>query len=316
VIAFLARRLAYGAGVLTGVAFLIYGVERALRPENYPSETYLPSVWHDVERALLHLDFGEACGWPGCPRIYDMWIRGVAADLWMLAGGMLFGVLGGVGIAVWCARRPRALLSRSVQAVAMLAYCTPVFVVGLGLVLLFNSDIGIWPVPYFFDALPRAYVSPLDNPWSWFRAFVVPCLVVAAPLAGACVRMTTQMTLEELGRDHVRTARAKGLSAGRVIRRHAAPGAYLSVTSLVWASIPAFVTNLVLVEWVFNVPGFFVNTKRAINQDPFFPGLDVPMLQALALWAAVLICVMSILADVALAAIDPRVRLDARGSRA
>ena len=92
-----------------------------------------------------------------------------------------------------------------------------------------------------------------------------------------------------------------------MVRRHAAPAAYASIASLLSVTIPAVVTNMVLVEWVFSVPGFFRHTKRALAQaDP--PTIDVPTLQALGLWAAVLIVAMSALADIALVRIDPRLR--------
>jgi peptide/nickel transport system permease protein len=317
VIAFVARRLLHGAAVTFVVAFLVYGIERALRPEDYPGQAYFPHVWHDVRQALFHLDFGRACGWPGCPRIHDMWVGGLADDLWLLGGGIAIGVLAGVGAALLCVRRPRSRAARGVEWVGMLAYCTPVYVVGLGLLLAFNSQIGAWPVPYFFDAKPAAYASPIADPWAWGRSFLVPWLVVAAPLAGACLRATVAMTLDELDRDYVRTAVAKGLPKGRVIRRHAGPGAYPSVVSLVWGAIPTIVTNVVLVELVFNVPGFFENAKRAIGQDKAFPPtIDVPMLQALALWAAVLIVLVSIVSDIVLVSLDPRVRATTRTSGA
>jgi peptide/nickel transport system permease protein len=76
-------------------------------------------------------------------------------------------------------------------------------------------------------------------------------------------------------------------------------------------TIPAVVTNLVLVEWVFAIPGFFRHTKRALAQATP-PTIDVPTLQALALWAAVLIVVMSAVADIALVKIDPRLRASGR----
>jgi peptide/nickel transport system permease protein len=82
----------------------------------------------------------------------------------------------------------------------------------------------------------------------------------------------------------------------------------LSVSQMVWASIPVFVTNAVLVEWIFNVPGFFVNLRRAMDRDPSFPGIDVPMIQAVTLWAAVIIVVLGLLCDLALLALDPRLR--------
>lgn len=316
-IAYLLRRVLQGAAALFLVALLVYGIERALRPEQYPGEAYFPHVWHDVERALFHLDFGHACGWPGCPPIHTLWMRGLAGDLCMLAGGLLIGVVGGVAGGAWCARRRGSRVARIVESAAMVAYCAPVYVVGLGLLYLFNRDIGVWPVPYFFDARPAAYVSPVSDPWDWLRSYLVPWLVVAAPLGAACLRLTVRLTTDELGADYVQTAIAKGLPYGRVVRHAARGGAYPAVAALVWGFIPVFVANVVLVEWVFNVPGFWFATKRALNQDPFFPGVvDVPMLQALALWSGLVIVVLSILVDVSLTAIDPRTRAAGRAGRA
>ena len=311
-VGYLVRRVVHGGIVLFVVALLIYGMEPALRPENYPGQAVVPLVWHDVERALLHLDFGHSCGWPGCPRIHTLWMRGLAGDLWMLAGGLLLGVLGGVSAGAWCARRHSSTRARVVEAMASVAFCAPVYVVGLGLLLLFNHDIGVWPVRYFFDARPSDFVSPLSNPWDWFRSYLVPWLVVAAPLGAACLRLTARMTVDELDADYVRTAIAKGVRYGPVVRRHAARGAYPGVTSLVWAYIPIFVTNVVFVEWVWNVPGFWFATRRAIDQDPFFPGIDVPMLKALSLWTALVIVVLSTAADLLLGALDARVRVGGR----
>jgi ABC-type dipeptide/oligopeptide/nickel transport system permease component len=70
---------------------------------------------------------------------------------------------------------------------------------------------------------------------------------------------------------------------------------------------------MVLVEFVFAVPGFFKHTWRAFGKAPGFPpGIDYPTLQAIGVWAAVLIAVVSLLADLALAALDPRVRAAGR----
>ena len=117
--------------------------------------------------------------------------------------------------------------------------------------------------------------------------------IVAAPLAAVCLRLTARLTVDELDADYVGTAIAKGVPYAAMVRRHAARGAYPGVTSLVWAYIPVFVTNVVFVEWVWNVPGFWFAMRRALDQDPFFPGIDVPMLKALSLWTALVIVVLS-----------------------
>ena len=311
-LAYVARRAASGAVVLVIVTLLIFGVSRWAWPEDHGGRSYAAQVGNDVERALLHLDFGHACGWRGCPPVHSLWVRGIAADLFMLAGGLALGVLGGVYGGIWCARRKGTRRARLVESLAVVAYCAPVYAVGLGLIYLFNPEIGVWSNPWFFDVRPTAFVSPGTSPWGWFRAYLGPWLVVAAPLAAACLRMTARVTREELHADHVRTAIAKGLRQGRVVRRHAATGAYPAISSLAWGYIPIFVANVVLVEWVFDVPGFWFATKRALNQDPHFAGFDIPTAQALALWSALVIVVLSILADVALAALDPRVRQSGR----
>jgi peptide/nickel transport system permease protein len=293
--------------VVFAVAALAYGSYRGLRPDLFPGDNWFTSTWHDVERALLHLDFGQACGWPGCPSIQTMWARGAAADLWLLGGALLFGVAGGVGAGLWCARRPRSRIARALEGAGMLAVCTPVYLVGLTLILIFNPVFGLIPVEALFDADGNAYAAPWVDPWGWLKTLLIPWLVAAAPIAGYCLRATVALVIEELGSDHVRTARAKGLAARVVMRRHAAPPTFVSTAGLVWGLAPVIVTNLVLVEWVFSVPGFFLNTKRALGKaDP--PVVDVPMLQAQAVWGAVLIVALGAATDLVALRLDPRVR--------
>ena len=98
-------------------------------------------------------------------------------------------------------------------------------------------------------------------------------------------RLTVALTRDALSENHIQTAVAKGVPYSRVVSRHAAPSAYASIASLLSVTIPAVVTNMVLVEWVFAVPGFFRHTKRALGQAQPVT-IDVPTLQALALWAA------------------------------
>ena len=138
---------------------------------------------------------------------------------------------------------------------------------------------------------------------------VAPWIVMAAPLTAVVIRLVQATMLEELDTDHVRTAEAKGLCRRRVIRRHAGRRrCHRRRTDRHLGA--AFMTNMVLVEFVFFVPGFFGQTKRALGQIPELPpGFDIPMIQGLALWAAVLILAVSALADLVLVLLDPRVRV-------
>jgi peptide/nickel transport system permease protein len=243
----------------------------------------------------------------GCPPLKRMWLDGIWADLFLLAGGVVVAVVSGVAGGVWCAARPRARVSRALEGSAMVFLCAPVYVVGFGVLLLFAPPFGLLPLPAFFD--PHSYAPPLHDPWDFLRSMLLPWLIVAAPLAAVILRLTLALCLEAMGEDYVRTARAKGVAGTALVRRHAAPAAYVSVASVFGASAPFMVTNMVFVEYVFAVPGFFRHTRRALGQAPGWPPtIDYPTLQALAMWAAVLVVALSLLADFAIGRLDPRVR--------
>ena len=313
----LTLRIAQGLCVIGITAALALAIPRWAFPELYPDEQGLGGLAHAMGRAFLHFDFGVACGWNGCPPVHEMWLRGYAADIWMLIGSVAIGVGAGFALGLWCAARAGTRRARLVQRAAVLLYCTPAYVLGLGLLLLFHPTFGTLGLPYFFDAAP-IHVSLLSSPWDWFGSLLVPWLVAAAPLAGMCLRLVVAQLREQEDTDHVRTAIAKGVPHKRVIRRHAGPFAGAAAVSLVGVSASIVVINLMLVERVFAVQGFFVHTWRATGhggdsyQDGFrggkAPTFDLEMLAGLAIWASVFVVVVSVVMDVALQRLDPRVR--------
>jgi peptide/nickel transport system permease protein len=301
-LAFLARRLFFAAVALVVLAAIVYAMF---------------DVPHRLERVFFHLDFGVTCSYPGCPPITVLWGRMWHADVYLLLGGLVLGVTTGLATAVFCATRPRTLATRAIETLALIFYSLPVYLFGLGLLLVFEPTFGLLPSPVFFH--PQDYAAPLANPWRFFEAMLVPWILVAAPFGAVVMRLARVAILEEIGSDYVRTAAAKGLSRRKVMRRHAARPSYASVASLVGAWVPTFVINMVLVEFVFFVPGFLGLSRRAFGQAPgtLVPtepigAIDIPMVQALALWTALLIVLVSALADVVLAMLDPRVRSTGR----
>jgi peptide/nickel transport system permease protein len=305
-------RVALGLSVVVLVAALAFALTTPpIRPSASGGATGVSAVLHDLERAFLHFDFGVASGWPGRPTVRSMWARGAAADVWMLVGTLALGVGGGFALGLWCAARRGTRRARIVEVAAMVLLCTPVYIVGVGLLFLFHPTFGRWPLPLFFDAAPVP-LSPFSAPWELLRTLLVPWLVAAAPLAAMCLRLVLVLVREELAADYIRTAYAKGLPHRRVIRHHAGPFAQAGTASLIGVSAPLVVTNLVLVETVFSVPGFFLNTWRASGHvSRLCRGCvspDYEMLAALAVWGAVFVVVLGAATDFALARIDPRVR--------
>jgi peptide/nickel transport system permease protein len=307
VVAFLFGRLVWAVAVVAFTALFAYGGLRLLRPELYPGQGWLEGVRGDLDKVFLHGDLGPACFQIGCPPLNEYVVKFFPADIYLLLGALSIGVVGGFLAGVWCASRPRSRGARALEAFAMLALCTPAYVVGLTLLLLFAPLIGVWELPWFFDL--HVYVSPTDDPWTFFRALLVPCLVVAAPLAAVIMRVTMGLTIETLGEDYVRTARAKGLSHRQTVRRHGAPTTYVPVAALTGVSVPILVLNMALVETVFNVPGVFRFIRKAIiGPTPPGPNPDYESLQALSMYTAIFIALATLLVDMALAALDPRIR--------
>jgi peptide/nickel transport system permease protein len=313
----LALRAVQGVCVIGITAALALAIPRWAYPIQYPEEQGWGGLVHAMRRAVFHFDFGVACGWVGCPKVGDMWLRGYAADVWMLLGTVAIGVGAGFAIGLWCAGRAGSRRARIVERGAVILYCTPVYVIGFGMLYLFNPEFGALPLPYFFDAA-AIRVSPLSSPWDWFRTLLVPWLVAAAPLAGMCLRMVVAQLREQEDTDHVRTAIAKGVPHKRVIRRHAGPFARVATASLVGVSAPIVVINLILVERVFAVQGFFVHTWKATGrpgdgyQDGFrggvAPTIDLEMLAGIAIWGSVFVVLLSFVMEFALMRLDPRVR--------
>ena len=142
------------------------------------------------------------------------------------------------------------------------------------------------------SSTPHSYAPPLENPWDFLRSMLVPWIVVGAPLGGGDPAPHAGADRRRDGRGlRAHGARRRASRTRRSCAGTPGPPTYVSVASLFGASAPFMVTNMVLVEYVFTVPGFFRHMKRALGQAPGWPPrrIDIPTLQALALWAAVLI---------------------------
>ena len=302
---YIVRRVLWGVATVVLTAFFAYGLIRLLRPETYGGEGLLSGTWRDVDRSVFHLTLGD-------PELRELWLDGMWADIFLLAGGAVAAVVLGVAGGMWCAMRPRTRSARALEGAAMFLMCTPPYALALGLLLLFEPTFGLIKLPVFFEV--HAYRPPLEGPWSFFRSMLVPWLCVGAPLGAAILRLTCSLTIDAMGEEWVKVARAKGVRHRRVVRRHAGPSAYATVASLFGASAPVLVTNIVLVEVIFSVPGFFRHLRKALGQEAGLQDktIDIPMVQAISIWAAVLIVALSLIADLAIVRIDPRIRAGGR----
>lgn len=208
----------------------------------------------------------------------------VTLGLSALTLALLGGIPAGIAAALW--RRRRA--DHGVAALSALALALPSFVVGPLLALIFGL---------YLHWLPVAG-------WQWgsIRYLVLPAITLALPVAAALARLTRASLLESLRAGFVRSARARGLGAARVLWRHALPPALLPVVSYLGPAVAFVVTGSLVVETVFALPG----TGRYLVQGAI--DRDYPLVMGMIVVYALLTLVLNLLVDLLHGWLDPGVR--------
>jgi ABC-type dipeptide/oligopeptide/nickel transport system permease component len=200
--------------------------------------------------------------------------------------GLTVAVVVGVGLGVAAAVRKRTWVDALAIAVALLGVSVPVFWSGFLLMLLFALELG-W--------------LPASGRGTW-QHLVLPALTVGVSSAAFIARITRGAVLETLGQDYVRTARAKGLAAPRVVVRHALRNALLPIVTVVGLQLGGLLGGAVLTETVFAWPGVGRMLVDAIVAR------DLPLVQGSVLVVSVIFIVVNLLVDLSYAAINPKVR--------
>ncbi len=146
------------------------------------------------------------------------------------------------------------------------------------------------------------YVSPWEDPWTNFRMFVPPALILSVGGAAGLMRLVRSTMLEVLRSDYVRTASAKGLAPRTVIIRHAFRNTLAPVITVLTFTLAIAFSGTIILEVVMSIDGlgaFFF--RSVINRD-------LPVVQFTVLYTAIIVIFINLLQDISYAYIDPRVR--------
>ena len=299
---FVVRRLLSVVAVMVGVAALVFSVFYAFRPERISDGTgYGHQLLHFLDRAFLHLDLGTS--WDrqlSSQPIVPLLRHTFPADLSLVAGGLIVGTTLGVFLGAVATQRRGTLLARGLDGFAAFGMSAPVYWVGLMTVHLFHPQVG--RIAHLPISKPNSYVPLTSDPLAWLQSLWLPWLVLGLPLAAITMRMMRASLAETFEEDFVRTARGKGLSTARVMRRHAIPAASAPVVSLVGVTMGTIITNAILLEYTFSIPGMFSLMTRGLESA------DIAVIEGVAIAGALLVVVANLLADVVHAWLDPRVR--------
>ena len=210
---------------------------------------------------------------------------------------MVWIVIIGVPIGMIAAMRQGSWLDQSLSGVAMLMASVPTFWVGLYLILIFAAWLGWLPssgYPSIFEG------GGLAN----LRYLLLPSITLAAPNAALILRLTRASMLDVSREDYVRTARAKGIRPWQVVRKHIFRNALLAVVSAFGFTFAALISEAVVTETVFALPGIGRLVVQSILRR------DYPVIQGIILVIVVLYLAINLIVDLSYRLLDPRVELE------
>ena len=318
--AWLARRLAYAAGLLAAVAILNFSLMH-LAPGDIV-QTIVGEMGGASEETIAQLkqsygldrSFPEqlglylkrvATGDLGNSAYYNqpvlkLILERVPATVLLVTTALGLAITIGTFLGVMAARFPASWLGAVVTIVALFGFSAPVFWSGLMLLLLFASVFELLPASGMYDIAQGAtgFAYALDVAYH----LILPAGTLALIYLALYSRLARASMLEVLGSDYVRTARAKGLSENKVVFKHALRNAILPVVTVAGLQLSAMLAGAVLVETVFTWPGMgqlaFESILRRDNQ----------LILGILLLSAVLVIVGNLLTDLAYRLVDPRIK--------
>jgi peptide/nickel transport system permease protein len=314
-IAFLARRLIGAVLVLIAVSFITYLIFIQI-PGGDPAQRIAGRTATDANiadiRAKLHLNDpfyvqywammqslfnANLKSYASQLNVVDEIRKGIPATLSLCIGAGIiwlgFGILVGIISAVTAGR----LSDRLITVLALVGISMPVFWLGLIARYLFAQG-------HPFQFLPDGeYVALTSNPWQWFVHLLLPWWVLAVLFIGFYGRVLRSNILDTINEDYVRTAKAKGLPANRVLVKHVLRNSLIPIVTLFGLDFAAVVGgSAILTETVFDLKGVGQYAADSVQS------LDLPPIMGVTIYATFFIVFFSVFVDLLYAWLDPRIR--------
>ncbi|GAB1400853.1 ABC transporter permease [Aminivibrio sp.] len=208
---------------------------------------------------------------------------------------MILIILVGIPIGILSAVRYNSWLDQFFSGISMFFASVPTFWLGLNLMLLFSVTFRWLPTSGFPSILK-------SGDWTNLRYLVLPCITLAAPNSALIIRLTRSSMLDVAKADYVKTARAKGLTEGKVNISHIFRNSLISVVSALGFTFVALVSGTVVTETVFSLPGIGRLVVESVLRR------DYPTIQGIILIIAFLYMAINLLVDLSYALLDPRIR--------
>lgn len=229
--------------------------------------------------------------------VVDIIIERLPQTLWVVGSSYLLGVLIAIPVGIFSAYKQYSLFDQIGTFLMMVGFSVPTFFTGLMFIILFSVTLKWFPSVYDTTLV----VNDIESLQQQLKQMFMPVTVLTLFFTAQLSRYTRASTLDNLGQDYIRTARAKGLSERAVINRHAVRNSLIPVITLIALGIPGIFAGAIITEQIFRVNGIGQYLIIAIQ------GGDLPTVQTVTFIFAVLVVFFNIVADVLYGVLDPRV---------
>ncbi|MER7954656.1 ABC transporter permease [Streptomyces sp. NPDC096030] len=283
------------------VSFLLHG--RPATPEavaalrsQYHLDDPLPVQYTKWLGGVLHGDFGRSAQFhQDVGPLIGSRLPGTAVLVGYAA--LLVAVLG-VSAGVLAALRPGAV-DRTVLLGTGVATATPSFVSAIALVSLFSVQLGWFPGP---GGTPEGFGDRVYH-------LTLPAFALAITFAGMLARVTRSAMLDEMGREHVEVARARGVAGASVVRRHVLRNALGPIVTVGGTMLAGLLISTSIVETAFNVSGIGSLLVQSVTAK------DFAVVQAITLLSVTAFVVVNLVVDLLVPLVDPRLSVHGEASR-
>ena len=224
-------------------------------------------------------------------------LQRLPTTLWVVGSAYLFGALLAVPLGVISALKRNSVFDMILTTLVFLGFSLPTFFTGLLFIIIFSVQLKWFPFIYNSTLEVTNWVSFVEQ----IKQSIMPISVLGLWQTALLMRFVRSEILENIHKDYVRTAYAKGLSNFQVIIRHVLRNALIPVVTLVALDIPSVFTGALVTERVFRVPGI-----GALLIDSIYNN-DTPVIMSITFIYAILIVTFNLVADILYGLLDPRV---------
>jgi peptide/nickel transport system permease protein len=318
--------------VLLGVSIIVFSLMRVFSPDPAPivlgqhatQESML--VWRQangLEKPVVtqYLDFmaGALKGDLGTSYYTKSSVSAeisarFPATIELAVAAIIFATILGILLGVVAAVKKNSIFDAVGTLLALVGVSIPIFVLGILLIMLFSGVLHVLPSGGRINVMLEPahqtgfYMidAALQGNWDGFKdAFIhliLPALTLGMYSMAIITRMTRSTMLDTLGQDYIRTARAKGITETKVIGKHALRNSMIPVTTVIGLQFGSLLGGALLTESVFSWPGIGKFTVDSILKS------DFPIVQGIVLLVAVIFVLINLVADLAYAYLDPRIK--------